>query len=94
MSDPTRYLNSPDVAKRYSMSLTTLWRLQHHIDPDQRFPPPSQVIGHIPLWTTADLDAWDTKQIELSKGRQTRRFPEPYMGTAAGRKKKNRPGDG
>lgn len=65
-----RYLRKTDVAARYAMSLQTLTRHLNHPDIEQRFPPPTLVVGLVGFWSVDDLDRFDAVQAEYSKHRK------------------------
>ena len=74
MPDPDDgYLNRRGVMKRYSLSPSALYRLRNHPDPDKRLPEPAMIISDTPMWSLVDLRAFEKRQKELSKTRQTRR---------------------
>lgn len=73
-----RYLRKTEVASRYDMTPKSLDRLLHHMDPDQRFPPPALFMARTPYWLVTDLDRFDAEQIERSKGRDIRHLGESY----------------
>lgn len=74
-----RYLSKEEVALRYDMSPRTLDRMLHHIDAEQRFPPPSLHMERLPYWSVLDLDRFDIEQIEFSKNRSIRRPSDEYL---------------
>ena len=49
------YLRDTDVAQRYSIGRTTVWRWSR----EGRLPAPIQLSGGCTRWLLSDIEAWD-----------------------------------
>jgi predicted DNA-binding transcriptional regulator AlpA len=52
-----RYLTSHEVADRLGLSHSTILKYRHR--PHMRFPAPDVMVGHMPGWLPATVDAWN-----------------------------------
>ena len=67
----TYYLRRSDIADRLRLHTRTFLRLRKHPDPSVRFPAPTMILNHVPLWSIEVVEEYERLQQELSKDRTT-----------------------